>query len=118
MEKAYGPKLNALAADRAFDNETNRAGLVHDGIYNAVCPRSPQQLRARSGSWKFKRLQRRRAQLEGRVSILKNVFWHGRLRRKGFEHRSSTVTWTVLVHNLWVLARIQLRAARSQARAA
>ena len=120
LEQAYGPKLKALAADRGFDNETNRIGLAHEGIYNAVCPRSPQQLRERSGSWKFKGLQRRRAQIEGRVSIVKNVFLNGRLRSKGFTHRALTVTWTVLVHNLWVLARMQLRAqaAPAQARAA
>ena len=28
------------------------------------------------------------------------------MRCKGFEHRELTVTWTVLVHNLWVLARL------------
>ena len=39
---AYGPKLKAVAADRGFDNEVNRIGLAEDGIYNAVCPRSPQ----------------------------------------------------------------------------
>ena len=111
LEQAYGPKLKALAADRGFDNETNRIGLAQEGIYNAVCPRCPQQLRERSGSWKFKRLQRRRAQIEGRVGIVKNVFLKGRPRSKGFPHRALTVTWTVLVHNLWVLARRQLRAA-------
>ncbi len=31
------------------------------------------------------------------------------MRSKGFTHRALTVTWTVLVHNLWVLARLQLR---------
>jgi hypothetical protein len=120
MEQAYGSQLKAVAADRSFDNETNRIGLAADGIYNAVCPRSPHGLRERSASWKFKGLQRRRAQIEGRVSIVKNVFLSGRLRSKGFMHRALTVTWTVLVHNLWVLARMQLRAeaAQSQARAA
>jgi len=107
MEQAYGPKLKAVATDRGFDNELNRAGLASDGIYNAVCPRSPQQLQQRSGSWKFKQLQRRRAQTEGRIGILKNVFLGGQMRSKGFEHRSLTITWTVLVHNLWVLARLQ-----------
>jgi hypothetical protein len=110
MEKAYGSQLKALAADRGFDSAVNRGGLAEEGIYNAVCPRSPYQLRERSGSWKFKRLQRRRGQIEGRISIVKNVFLHGRMRRKGFTHRALTVTWTVLVHNLWVLARMQLRA--------
>ena len=75
-------------------------------IFNAVCPRSPGQLRQRNRSWKFKRMQRRRAQTEGRIGIVKNVFLGGRMRCKGFEHRDLTVTWTVLVHNLWVLARL------------
>ena len=117
MEEAYGPKLKAVAADRGFDSEVNRLGLAQDGIYNAVCPRSPQQLRERSGSWKFKRLQRRRGQIEGRISIVKNVFLNGQMRSKGFTHRALTVTWTVLVHNLWVLARMQLRARAAQPRA-
>ena len=117
MEKVYGPKLKAVAADRGFDNEANRVGLAQEGIYNAVCPRSPQQLRERSGSWKFKRLQRRRGQTEGRISIVKNLFLKGRMRSKGFEHRALTLTWTVLVHNLWVLARMQLRAPAAQPKA-
>lgn len=117
MEEAYGPKLKAVAADRGFDNEANRLGLADEGIYNAVCPRSPQGLKERSRSWKFKRLQRRRGQTEGRISIVKNVFLNGQMRSKGFQHRALTVTWTVLVHNLWVLARMQLRAAAAQAQA-
>jgi len=117
MEEAYGPQLKAVAADRGFDNEANRLGLADEGIYNAVCPRSPQGLKERSRSWKFKRLQRRRGQTEGRISIVKNVFLNGQVRSKGFQHRALTVTWTVLVHNLWVLARMQLRAAAAQAEA-
>ena len=105
MQQAYGP-LKAVAADRGFDNQTNRQALEEDGIYNAVCPRSPQQLKQRARSWKFKKLQRRRAQTEGRIAIVKNVFLAGRMRCRGFERRNLTLTWTVLVHNLWVLARL------------
>lgn len=111
MEAAYGPKLKAVGADRGFDSQTNQIGLADEGIYNGVCPRNPQQLRERKGSWKFKRLQRRRAQTEGRIAILKNAFGTGRMRSKGFAHRELTVTWTVLVHNLWVMARLQRREA-------
>ncbi|MBU6410086.1 MAG: hypothetical protein KGR98_06845 [Verrucomicrobia bacterium] len=120
MEAAYGPQLKAPAGDRGFDSEVNRVGLTMEGIYNALCPRSPQLLRQRSGSWKFKRLQRRRGQTEARISIIKNVSLEGRVRSKGFPHRALTVTWTVLVHNLWVLARMQQRAqaARTKAMAA
>ena len=119
MQQAYGPRLKAATGDRGFDSYTNRVGLALDKIYNGVCPRSPQLLQERLGSWKFKRLQRRRAQTEGRVSIVKNVFLGGRLRGKSFEHRQLTVTWTVLAHNLWVLARLQRSAlTAAQAKAA
>jgi len=110
MEKAFGQGPEAVAADRGFDSQSNRIGLEAEGIYNAVCPRSPRQLRKRGRSWKFKRLQRRRAQTEGRIGILKNVFLGEPMRSKGFEHRELRVTWTVLVHNLWVLARLPRQA--------
>jgi hypothetical protein len=110
MEQAYGPALKAVVGDRGFDSQRNRNGLDLRGIYNGLCPRDPRQLQERNRSWKFKRQQRRRAQTEGRISILKNVFLGRRLRSKGFEHRQLTVTWTVLVHNLWVLARMRQRA--------
>jgi hypothetical protein len=115
MEQVYGPRLKALAGDRGFDSELNRLGLDGDGIYNGVCPRDPRQLKKRSRSWKFQRLQRRRAQTEGRINIVKNVFLGQPLRSKGFAHRELSVTWTVLVHDLWVLARMRQRAQASAA---
>lgn len=110
MEEVYGPVLKALAGDRGFDSQLNRTGLDLEGIYNGLCPRDPRRLQERSRSWKFRQLQRRRSQTEGRISIIKNVFLGQRLRSKGFDHRELTVTWTVLVHNLWVLARMAPRA--------
>ena len=114
MEKVFGP-LEAVAADRGFDSELNRMGLAADKIYNGICPRSPQLLQERNRSWKFKWLQRRRAQTEARVSILKHVFLGGRARSKGFKHRQLAVTWSVLVHNLWVLARLEQPTAQARA---
>ena len=119
MQEAYAPGPKALAADRGFDSQLNRFGLDEEKIFNAVCPRSPGELRRRNRSWKFKRMQKRRAQTEGRIDILKNVFLGGRMRCKGFEHRDLTVSWTVLVHNLWVLARLpQVKAVEAKRRAA
>jgi hypothetical protein len=118
MERAYGHAPKAVAADRGFDSQANQTGLKSDGIYNGVCPRDPTMLRQRLHSPKFKRLQRRRAQTEGRVAILKNVFLGGRLLCKGFTARERTVTWTVLVHNLWVLARLQREHAEQAKQAA
>lgn len=114
MEKIFGP-LQAVAADRGFDSQLNRVGLAADKIYNGICPRSPELLQERNRSWKFKWLQRRRAQTEARVSIIKHVFLGGRARSKGFEHRELAVTWSVLVHNLWVIARLEQPAAQARA---
>ena len=112
-------RIKAAAADRGFDSELNRQGLASEGIYNAVCPRDPKQLAAKSGSWKFKQLQRRRAQTEGRIGILKNAFLGPAMRLKGFARRELLLTWTVLAHNMWVMARWQEEAAaEAQPRAA
>lgn len=118
MERAYGSKVKAVAGDRGFDSQTNQRGLDEDEIYNGVCPRDPKKLRQRNRSWKFKGLQRRRSQTEGRIAILKNAFGVGDMRCKGFAHRELTVTWTVLVHNLWVMARIQREALKEAKREA
>lgn len=118
MEEVYGPQLKEVAADRGFDSETNRIGLAEEGIYNGVCPRSPVLLMERVRSGRFNGLQKRRGQTEGRIGILKNVFLSIALRSKGFAHRQRAVTWTVLVHNLWVLARLQTAGAAEQAQAA
>ena len=29
------------------------------------------------------------------------------MRAKGYEHRAMSVSWSVLAHNLWVLARLE-----------
>lgn len=118
MEKAYGRKVKAVSGDRGFDSQTNQLGLADEGIYNGVCPRDPKKLRERNGSWKFKGLQRRRSQTEARIAILKNAFGVGEMRSKGFDHRESTVTWTILVHNLWLMARLQREAVKEAERKA
>jgi hypothetical protein len=63
-------------------------------------------LAARLKSPKFVKLQRRRAQTEGRIGILKNGFLGRPLRAQGAEHRELALAWGVLTHNLWKLARM------------
>ena len=58
---------------------------------------------------KFASLQRRRAQTEGRIGILKRGFLGHPMRAKGFEHRELALAWGVLTHDLWVLARLSLK---------
>jgi hypothetical protein len=114
MEQAYGKALQGMGTDRGFDSERNREELIERGIYNGICPRDPTELKRRSKSWKFKGLQRRRMQTEGRVAIFKNQFLGKPLRSKGFENRNLSVTWAVLVHNLWVMARLAQTAAEEK----
>ena len=103
------PRVEKVAADRGFDSAQTRKNLEHAGIYNAICPRSPAVLKERLQEEEFADCQRRRSQTEGRIGILKNQFLGRPLRAKGFEHREMAVAWSVLTHNLWVIARMPQR---------
>ena len=108
METAYGVgTIRALGTDRGFSSAANQALLKAKDIYDGICPKHPARLKERMEAARFAQLQRRRSQTEGRVAIFKNGFWGRPLRAKGFEHREQAVTWQVLTHNLWVLARLE-----------
>jgi hypothetical protein len=67
------------------------------------------------GEEHFARLQRRRSQTEGRIGIFKNSFVGRPLRAKGFEPPEVPISWQVLTHNLWVLARLEQKVTLTQA---
>jgi hypothetical protein len=106
--------IEAAAGDRGFDSQSNREFLNDRQTYNGICPRDPRQLRERKKSSKFTGLQRRRSQTEGRIGIVKNAFLGAPLRSKGFHNRELAVTWAVLTHNLWVIARLPQRKVAKQ----
>jgi len=114
IEEKLKIHVGALGADRGFDSESNQQWLKEQKTYNAICPRSPKELKKRKKSWKFRRLQRRRSQCEGRIGIVKNNFLGRPLRSKGFASRDLAVSWAVLTHNLWVIARLPERKAKRQ----
>jgi hypothetical protein len=102
-----GHCVEAVATDRGFASAANSRALKDSGTFDALCPRSPAELRRRMKGQKFARLQRRRAQTEARISILKHGFLGRPLRAKGFGHRELALAWGVLTHNLWMLARMR-----------
>lgn len=104
----------ALATDRGFDDPDNRAFLLRENIYNAICPKSPRHLQEKMTEDRFVDLQKRRAQTEGRVGIFQNGFLGKPMRSKGFLHREGNVTWAVLAHNLWVIARLKTLAQQEE----
>jgi len=115
IEAKLKVQVAAVGGDRGFDSESNRQFLQERKIYNGLCPRSVKELKQRKNSWKFKALQRRRSQCEGRIGIVKNNFLGRPLRSKGFASRELAVSWAVLTHNLWVIARLPQRKTKSQA---
>ena len=97
--------IEAVSADRGFSTKQGSHALAQQAIYNAVCPRNPNELKNRLGDKRFARLQRRRGSTEGRIAIFKQRQGR-RLREGSFAHRYLAVAWSVLGHNLWMIARM------------
>jgi len=95
----------SINTDRGFDSATNRERLEKDSIINGLCPRSVVSLKNRLSDAEFVEHQKRRAQTESRIAILKQTFLQHAVFAKGFENRERAVAWGILSHNLWVLAR-------------
>jgi hypothetical protein len=105
--EATGRHGGAVVADRGFATADNSRTLQEGGTFDGLCPRKPVELRRRMKGPKFARLQRRRAQTEGRIGILKHGFLGRPMRAKGAEHRELALAWGVLTHNLWMLAKLR-----------
>ena len=95
-----GRQVGAVVTDRGFASAANHRALAASETFDGLCPRKPMELKRKMRGQKFARLQRRRAQTEGRIGILKNGFLGRPLRAKGFEHRELALAWGVLTHNL------------------
>lgn len=102
-----GRCVSAVATDRGFASAANSRTLAESDTFDALCPRQPAELSRRMQGKKFARLQRRRAQTEARIGILKQGFLGRPMRAKGFAHRELALAWGVLTHNLWMLARLR-----------
>ena len=101
----YG-KINKYATDRGFNSKRNSSFLDKEHIFNATCPRDPQELIIKMKDDQFIDAQKRRAQTEGRIGIFKNKFIGKKILRKGFDNRETKILFSILTHNLWVIARI------------
>jgi hypothetical protein len=107
VREGTGRDVGAVVTDRGFYSASNSLTLRQGDTFDALCPRPPALLRQRMKQEKFARLQRRRAQTEGRIGILKRNFLGHPMRAKGFAHRELALAWGVLTHNLWMLARMR-----------
>jgi hypothetical protein len=105
--KATGHCVGAVATDRGFASAANSRALADSDTFDGLCPRKPAELSQKMKGRKFARMQRRRAQTEARIGILKQGFLGRPMRAKGFAHRALALAWGVLTHNLWMLARMR-----------
>ncbi len=115
MKQVFGRYPASVGGDRGFASKASHRWLESEGICDANCPRDPHELSQRMQDPKFRRIQKRRAQTEARIGIVKNAFLGGPLRSKGFAHRELTVSWAVLAHNLWLLAGLPKQPALAKA---
>ncbi len=67
--------IAAMCADRGFASQRARRQLAQEGIYDALCPRDPKQLKKRMEEPLFRQLQKRRASTEGRVVYKKRMLF-------------------------------------------
>jgi hypothetical protein len=104
--EATGHCVGAVATDRGFASAANSRALADSDTFDGLCPRQPAELSQKMKDRKFARMQRRRAQTEARIAILKQGFLGRPMRAKGFAHRALALAWGVLTHNLWMLARM------------
>jgi hypothetical protein len=100
-------QVGAAVTDRGFASAANSRVLAGSETFDALCPRQPAELKRKMKDKKFACLQRRWAQTEGRIGILKHGFLGRPMRAKGFAHREVALAWGVLTHNLWMLARMR-----------
>jgi len=107
--KAAGIRVAGMVGDKGFFSAKNSEYLQDKKITDALCPRNVLDFQQRQKDAEFVAFQKRRAQTEARIGILKNRFIGRSLPVKGIVRQKKHVALCVLSHNLWVLARLLAR---------
>ena len=80
---SFGP-IVSYTADRGFAGKSNSDELAKGNILNGIYPKGEIP----EFESKIKELHKWRAQTEGRIAILKNIFLNNSLCSKGYAHRN------------------------------
>jgi IS5 family transposase len=104
----FGRPPDLLAGDRGTHSPANEALAVAAGVRRVSLPtpghRSAARVAHERQRW-FRRAQRWRGGVEGRISLLRRRFGLRRCRDHGEDGMERWVGWGLVVHNLRVLAR-------------
>lgn len=111
--------LTQVWGDRGLFSQKNEKALDLREIKSGLCPRDPAELQKRlQEDDGFRPGLKRRGGTEARIAIFKHLFAGSPCLAKGIAARQLAVSWAVLAHNLWVLARLKLAQDRPAAAAA
>lgn len=103
--QAVGIRIANAVGDRGFASAKNSRYLDGEKIGDHLCPRKITELKERLREKEFAAFQKRRAQTEARIGILKHRFVGARMPVKGISRQKKHLAWSVLAHNLWLIAR-------------
>jgi IS5 family transposase len=107
--RLFRKRLKAVAGDRGFYSQANEDWLKDGGVKQVSIPKrgkvGEERRNYQKQSW-FKRLQRFRAGIEARISLLKRKFGLKRSRLRGSPGVNTWVGQGIFTHNLWQAARI------------
>jgi len=101
--KLFGKAPATVSADRGYGTKENEEHLASVGVKNICIPRRGKKSKAQMETEKkstFKKHQRWRAGIEGRISYLKRCFGLARLRVRGYSASKTKVGWAIFAHNL------------------
>jgi len=105
----FGRPPCLVATDRGYWSAKNEREAYALGVKRVAIPirgkLSRTRLRLQRSRW-FRQAQRWRANGEGRIGTLKNVYGMKRCMYKGHEAMERWVGWCVFANNLMVLARL------------
>ena len=106
-EENTGQRVAKMCGDRGYVSQRPQARIIkaRPGIKDHITAKNPLQLRELMKDIEYRASQKRRAQTEGRIGILKNVYLSGRSLSKGLESRRQEMSWIILAHNLNKLAK-------------
>lgn len=100
-------RIAAIWGDRGTQSAANEKLLKDKGIRSGLCPRNVDELARRlKEEPEMKAGLKRRGSTEARIAIIKNIFVGNPGKGRSFEAREKACGWSVLTHNLWVLARL------------
>ena len=104
-----GIKIKSAVSDRGCDGPKSRSLIEKENIKNALCSRSVPKLIEQMKDPEFRALQKRRAQTEARIGIIKNNFIGNAIRTKNFVSKGVHIAWAMLTHNLKLVAKLDVK---------